>query len=624
MRGIRKFVALWVAVTLWMSGTVAGVAAAAEKSFIAPVQAEVLRGFEPPSNRFGPGHRGIDFGSSAGTAVGASGAGTVSFAGPVATDLFVTIEHSGGIATTYSFLSRVDVSRGDLVAQGQVIGASGGGHPGGPAGLHFGAKLNGDYIDPRLLLADFDDISDLLQLQPAVAGSDAGNAAFRSLPAAAFVAPEIITGPDGVSGLPQVPPGFQPVPEPDNQRPIDRDGPYERGSLPFEPPVMPGMPDKLASPGNGEVSAPAVPTTGRPQEVATWWSGLTEVERTRLIANSSRIGQLEGLPAMVRNAANRNLLEVEIDNLQRERTAAIRELADLEGRYGSRYLEYGGKQRSAEIKSVKAKLKSLERRLTNARHLRDALARVESRPGDGLAPGEVYLLDFDTEFAGDEGRAVVALGNPDTAKNVGVIVPGINNRLSNFAGTLKKAADLRQTVFDNYGDYAADRTSTVAWLGYDTPESIFDAMDRGEAEEGAKGLKTFVKNLRATRQQLGTEGGRFSIFGHSYGSTTSALATRSGLMVDNLALVGSPGAAASNAKQLVGAKKVWAGRAWDDIIRFSTGFALLGDDPTNDNFGSIKIPTCCERMGHGKYFDLDTRSGQNLARILIGEHEDVA
>jgi hypothetical protein len=29
-------------------------------------------------------------------------------------------------------------------------------------------------------------------------------------------------------------------------------------------------------------------------------------------------------------------------------------------------------------------------------------------------------------------------------------------------------------------------------------------------------------------------------------------------------------------------------------------------------------------MGHGKYFDLDIRSGQNLARILIGEYEDVA
>jgi hypothetical protein len=219
---------------------------------------------------------------------------------------------------------------------------------------------------------------------------------------------------------------------------------------------------------------------------------------------------------------------------------------------------------------------------------------------------------------------VVALGNPDTAENVGVVVPGVNNRLSNFGGTLNKAANLRQSVNQQYGNRAAGETSTIAWLGYDSPDSIFDAMDRGEAKEGAKRLKTFVQTLRAVRQQIGTKGGRFTIFGHSYGSTTSAIATRTGLKTENLALVGSPGAAATNAKHLVGAKKVWAGRSWDDIIRFSTGFALLGDDPTNDNFGSIKIPVCCEPMGHGKYFDLNTRSGQNLARILIGEYEDVA
>lgn len=143
MRGNPRLVALWLAVAILTSGTVTGAAAATEKPFITPVRAEVILGFEAPSNRFGPGHRGIDFGVSPGTAVRASGAGTVSFAGPVANDLFVTIEHSGGIATTYSFLGRIDVSKGDLVVQGQVIGASGGGHPGAPPGLHSGPSSTG-------------------------------------------------------------------------------------------------------------------------------------------------------------------------------------------------------------------------------------------------------------------------------------------------------------------------------------------------------------------------------------------------------------------------------------------------------------------------------------------------
>lgn len=111
----------------------------------------------------------------------ASGAGTVTFAGRVANDgLFVTIEHQGGISTTYSYLSEIDVSKGDRVSQGQAIALSGEGHSGGRPGLHFGAKKNGDYIDPEVLLSELDDISDLLSLtQVQVHGqSDAG---FRDL-----------------------------------------------------------------------------------------------------------------------------------------------------------------------------------------------------------------------------------------------------------------------------------------------------------------------------------------------------------------------------------------------------------------------------------------------------------
>lgn len=628
MRGNRRLVALWAAVALLMSGmvTVATAAPFSPKLFIAPVSAEEIRGFEPPSHRFGPGHRGIDYGVASETAVRASGTGTVRFAGTVANDLFVTIEHSGGIVTTYSFLSRTDVSAGDPVAQGQIIGASGEGHPDGPPGLHFGAKLNGEYIDPRLLLTELDDISDLLQLQPAGGTADAGDAAFRTLPASAFVGPEIITEPDEVSGVTQMPPGIAPLLELVRPDPVERGGPAVSGPQPTGVPSKAGLPVLNGGFDLGEVpprrSRP--PASGRPQEGATWWSGLTEQERVQMIASApARIGRMEGLPAAVRNAANRKALEQETEYLSRERAALSRRLRDLEGRYGSRYSEYGNEQRSAEIRRTRDRLQTLKQRLTNARHLRDSLARSESKPGDGLSRSEVYLLDFDTAFVGGEGRAVVALGNPDSAENVGIVVPGVNNRLSNFSGTLAKAAKLRQSVFDLH-ENAASRTSTIAWLGYDTPESVFDAMDRGEARAGAKRLSAFVKNLRAARQHFGNKGGRFTIFGHSHGSTTSALAARDGLVVDNLALVGSPGAAVTHAKHLVGAKRVWAGRAWDDIIRFGTGFALLGDDPTNRSFGAIRIPTCCERIGHGGYFDLNTRSAQNLARILIGEYADVS
>ncbi|MGH2810953.1 MAG: M23 family metallopeptidase, partial [Actinomycetota bacterium] len=93
--------------------------------------------------------------------------GTVSFAGPVAHDgLFVTIDHANGLQTTYSFLSLVVVSAGQVVRRGDRIANSGNGHPGGPPLLHFGAKRNGSYIDPEPLLSDGDDISRYLSLAP--------------------------------------------------------------------------------------------------------------------------------------------------------------------------------------------------------------------------------------------------------------------------------------------------------------------------------------------------------------------------------------------------------------------------------------------------------------------------
>lgn len=164
MRGILLRGACVSLVLLLFVGPSAGAARAAGKPFVAPVNAEVTRKFEAPSHKFGPGHRGIDYGVPSGTTVMASGVGTVKFAGQVADGLFITVQHVGGIETTYSFLSRIDVSKGDRVTQGQAIGLSGEGHPGGPAGLHFGAKKNGDYIDPEVLLKGFDDITDILSL----------------------------------------------------------------------------------------------------------------------------------------------------------------------------------------------------------------------------------------------------------------------------------------------------------------------------------------------------------------------------------------------------------------------------------------------------------------------------
>lgn len=118
-----------------------------------PVRGRVLRGFEPAATPYGPGHRGIDIEAEAGTPVRAAERGVVAFAGPIAGERFVSILHPDGIRTTYSWLSRVDVRRGEAIERGAVIGRTGAGHPGSDAAhLHLGARVDDVYIDPLSVL----------------------------------------------------------------------------------------------------------------------------------------------------------------------------------------------------------------------------------------------------------------------------------------------------------------------------------------------------------------------------------------------------------------------------------------------------------------------------------------
>jgi murein DD-endopeptidase MepM/ murein hydrolase activator NlpD len=131
-----------------------------------PVMGPVIRGFDPPTSPFGAGHRGVDIAVPLGTMILAPEAGTVSFAGRVGGELFVTIDHGGGLSSTYSWLSSAAVRKGDAVAAGQPIGATGAGHPGSVvAHLHLGVRVDGAYMDPLAYLALLG-VQDLIRLVP--------------------------------------------------------------------------------------------------------------------------------------------------------------------------------------------------------------------------------------------------------------------------------------------------------------------------------------------------------------------------------------------------------------------------------------------------------------------------
>lgn len=113
----------------------------------------VARMFDAPSPNWQRGHRGADLVATAGQPVYAAAAGTVVFASTLAGRPVVSIEHPGGLRTTYEPVAAV-VRTGQRVAAGTAIGGLEPGHPGcaAPACLHWGAMwgraANADYVDP--------------------------------------------------------------------------------------------------------------------------------------------------------------------------------------------------------------------------------------------------------------------------------------------------------------------------------------------------------------------------------------------------------------------------------------------------------------------------------------------
>lgn len=113
----------------------------------------LTRAFDPPARPWLPGHRGVDLAARAGAEVHAVGGGVVAFAGPVAGRPVVSIDHPGGLRTTYLPVAAT-VAAGDRVAPGDPIGVLQPGHPDcpAPACLHWGLRRGGTYLDPLSLL----------------------------------------------------------------------------------------------------------------------------------------------------------------------------------------------------------------------------------------------------------------------------------------------------------------------------------------------------------------------------------------------------------------------------------------------------------------------------------------
>lgn len=353
-----------------------------------------------------------------------------------------------------------------------------------------------------------------------------------------------------------------------------------------------------------------IPYQASAPERKEWWAGLSPELRDEYLATyPDIIGNLDGIPALVRDAANRDSLQL-----------LIGKLAGLDGGEAAEKLE--------------------------ALRLIDQQLQAPLKPGDP----PMYLLGI-----GDEGngRAIVAYGNPDASKNVAAYVPGLNTGLDErFAkDDLKRARDTAIGA-----RYHNPSSAAIAWLGYDAPQS-FDGWSSmavagtGRAEKGGGALNSFMGGISATNRN---DNPHFTVIGHSYGSRTVGAASQEGggiPGVDDIVLVGSPGVGVERAESLgVGERHVFVGAAENDPVtrlpskgRLLTGVADLplvkddlwfGRDPASAEFGARRFrvdagPPLVSSDGiaaaHSNYFspERDAVSAGNIALIVAGKSEKV-
>lgn len=345
-----------------------------------------------------------------------------------------------------------------------------------------------------------------------------------------------------------------------------------------------------------------------PKAVAKWWNGLSETEQNAVIAAyPETIGSADGLPASARDKANRQLLDDDLAELTQKETDGLL---------------------SADEK----------KRLENARAAQKALKTADDyvMPGTEDHPGGTLWL-YDPDAFGGDGRVAIAVGDLDTADDVSIQIPGIKTEMNDAPGYAQDAADLYESARYN-GDGSS--VATMFWLGYDTPEGAvdWDTMTEARAEDGGERLATAVDGLRASRPD---NPAHMTAIGHSYGSTTTSYAaTDHDLAVDDVALIGSPGAGPAGSADdfSVGKDNVYVGRNSRDLVAFlgDEGWAKkdwveagLGMDPSSENFDANRFEAeAVDRGGHrniedhSRYYDRDSESLYNLGRIVDGHGGD--
>ncbi|WP_460399791.1 alpha/beta hydrolase [Actinophytocola sediminis] len=352
----------------------------------------------------------------------------------------------------------------------------------------------------------------------------------------------------------------------------------------------------------GGLSTVEPPRGGSPADNAGWWSTLSEAERRQLIGeHPDWLGNRNGLPAEVRDAANRGLIEREYATLQ-QKAAELR--AELDGNL------FGGTFSNADagLEQVEAKLASLDR-------IREVISQSDRQ-----------LLTLD--LTGERAEAAIAVGDVDTADHVSVFTPGlattVDGDLKTYDQDMKHLQERSERLLRAEGR-GAETVATVTWIGYQAPQwdETFGNNSVSGADaalRGADKLAPFLNGIDASRP----DDPHLTALGHSYGSVTTGYALQQDTGVDDAVFFGSPGIGTRD----VGNLQIPDGHAFNIEGRSDpvADMGQFGPDPSG--MGGMNQLSASEEAGpygpmtesawHSYYLDDNSTSQFNMAAVLTG------
>lgn len=369
------------------------------------------------------------------------------------------------------------------------------------------------------------------------------------------------------------------------------------------------------------------PPHASPDEVHRWWASRTPDQRQRLIAEESdQIGNLNGVPVSARSDANVLVMNQDLDR--------VRDIASHYGVSADDVIhdptEYG--LTPTDIT-----------RYQNADQTKQGLDHDIGN--DPLHPNPVYLFAYDPLAFGGKGRAAIAIGNPDLAKNTAVIVPGTSSSVE--GGWLHDGHNDALNLHSQANAADPDNpTAVIAWMGYDAPNNFEDPRiaTPALARTGGATLAADVNSLWATH--LGA-GQHVTVIGHSYGSTTVADAfAGSHMHANDAVLIGCPGTDLATSARSFGVDggHVYVGDASSDpvgVLGLLHGLenSLFGDDlggqlagtdpglgldPAAHEFGATRFRAEVHGFpdlnfsAHSHYYDPGSEALHSMADIASG------